>query len=107
MDPFVAEIRIFTGNFAPKGWALCDGQLLPISQTVLPSPMKRFAEVMEFAGSISARAFAACPTSTLPSDLTEMAEGRVERPSTGIVSTAPRRQTQATELVVPKSMPIG
>jgi microcystin-dependent protein len=32
MDPFVAEIRIFTGNFAPTGWALCDGQLLPISQ---------------------------------------------------------------------------
>ena len=32
MDPFVAEIRIFAGNFAPKGWAQCDGQLLPISQ---------------------------------------------------------------------------
>src|SRR6476659_9569413 len=31
-NPFVAEIRIFTGNFAPTGWALCDGQLLPISQ---------------------------------------------------------------------------
>ena len=31
-DPFVAEIRIFPFNFAPKGWALCDGQLLPISQ---------------------------------------------------------------------------
>src|SRR5215831_14419991 len=31
-NPFVAEIRIFTGNFAPKGWALCNGQLLPISQ---------------------------------------------------------------------------
>ena len=31
-DPFVAEIRIFGFNFAPKGWALCDGQLLPISQ---------------------------------------------------------------------------
>src|SRR6267143_4712706 len=31
-NPFVAEIRIFTGNFAPKGWALCDGQLLSISQ---------------------------------------------------------------------------
>jgi len=31
-NPFVAEIRIFSGNFAPKGWALCDGQLLPISQ---------------------------------------------------------------------------
>jgi len=31
-NPFVAEIRIFTGNFAPKGWALCDGQILPISQ---------------------------------------------------------------------------
>jgi microcystin-dependent protein len=32
MDPFVAEIRIFAFNFAPKGWAFCDGQLLPISQ---------------------------------------------------------------------------
>jgi microcystin-dependent protein len=32
MDPFVAEIRIFPFNFAPKGWALCDGQLMPISQ---------------------------------------------------------------------------
>lgn len=31
-DQFVAEIRIFAGNFAPKGWALCDGQLMPISQ---------------------------------------------------------------------------
>src|SRR5205809_6066106 len=31
-NPFVAEIRMFAGNFAPTGWALCDGQLLPISQ---------------------------------------------------------------------------
>jgi microcystin-dependent protein len=31
-SPFVAEIRIFAGNFAPTGWATCDGQLLPISQ---------------------------------------------------------------------------
>ena len=31
-DPFVAEIRMFTFNFAPKGWAMCNGQLLPISQ---------------------------------------------------------------------------
>lgn len=31
-DPFVAEIRMFAGNFAPTGWALCNGQLLPISQ---------------------------------------------------------------------------
>lgn len=31
-DPFVAEIRIFPFNFAPGGWAFCDGQLLPISQ---------------------------------------------------------------------------
>lgn len=31
-NPFVAEIRIFAGNFAPTGWALCDGQLMPISQ---------------------------------------------------------------------------
>ncbi|WP_029041123.1 phage tail protein [Cucumibacter marinus] len=30
-EPFVAEIRIFAGNFAPRGWAFCDGQLLPIS----------------------------------------------------------------------------
>ena len=32
MDPYVAEIRIFAFNFAPKGWATCDGQLMPISQ---------------------------------------------------------------------------
>src|SRR6187200_2928869 len=32
MDPFVAEIRIFPFNFAPKGWAWCQGQLLPLSQ---------------------------------------------------------------------------
>lgn len=31
-DPFVAEIRIFCFNFAPKGWAWCNGQLLPLSQ---------------------------------------------------------------------------
>ena len=31
-NPFVAEIRIFTAGFAPKGWALCDGQLMSISQ---------------------------------------------------------------------------
>ena len=31
-DPFVAEIRMFGFNFAPRGWATCDGQLLQISQ---------------------------------------------------------------------------
>lgn len=31
-DPYVAEIRIFAGNFAPRGWAFCNGQLLPIAQ---------------------------------------------------------------------------
>lgn len=31
-DPFVGEIRIFPFNFAPKGWAFCNGQLFPISQ---------------------------------------------------------------------------
>lgn len=32
MDPYIGEIRLFAGNFAPTGWALCDGQLLPIAQ---------------------------------------------------------------------------
>jgi microcystin-dependent protein len=31
-DPFVAEIRIFPFNFAPKGWASCNGQIMPLSQ---------------------------------------------------------------------------
>ena len=31
-DPFVAEIRIFPFNFPPKGWAFCNGQIMPISQ---------------------------------------------------------------------------
>src|ERR1700676_5181533 len=32
MDPFVAEIRLFPFNFAPKGWPSCDGRILPLSQ---------------------------------------------------------------------------
>lgn len=31
-EPILGEVRIFAGNFAPRGWAFCDGQLLPISQ---------------------------------------------------------------------------
>ena len=31
-QPYVGEIRMFAGNFAPAGWAFCDGQLLPISE---------------------------------------------------------------------------
>ena len=31
-DPFLSEIRMFSFNFAPRGWATCDGQLLPINQ---------------------------------------------------------------------------
>lgn len=32
MDPYVGEIKVFAGNFAPKGWALCDGTLLSVAQ---------------------------------------------------------------------------
>jgi microcystin-dependent protein len=32
MDPFLGEIKLFAGNFAPTGWAFCDGQLLSIAQ---------------------------------------------------------------------------
>ncbi len=32
MDPFIGQIIMFAGNFAPRGWALCNGQILPISQ---------------------------------------------------------------------------
>jgi microcystin-dependent protein len=31
-EPFLGEIKLFTFNFAPKGWAMCNGQLLPINQ---------------------------------------------------------------------------
>ena len=31
-EPFVGEIRMFAGNFAPRGWSFCDGQLLAVSQ---------------------------------------------------------------------------
>ena len=31
-EPFLSEIRLFSFSFAPKGWALCNGQLLPINQ---------------------------------------------------------------------------
>ena len=32
MEPFIGEVRLVPFNFAPKGWALCEGQLLPINQ---------------------------------------------------------------------------
>lgn len=32
MDPYIGEIRMFAGRFAPQGWAFCDGSLLPINQ---------------------------------------------------------------------------
>ncbi len=32
MNPFLGQILMFAGNFAPRGWAFCDGQLMPISQ---------------------------------------------------------------------------
>jgi len=32
MDPFLGEIKMFAGNFAPRNWAFCDGQLLPINE---------------------------------------------------------------------------
>lgn len=32
MAPFIGEIRLFAGNFAPAGWAICNGALLPISE---------------------------------------------------------------------------
>lgn len=32
MEAYIGEIRMFAGNFAPNGWALCNGQLLPIAQ---------------------------------------------------------------------------
>lgn len=31
MEPFIAQIMLFGGSFAPRGWAFCDGQLLPVS----------------------------------------------------------------------------
>jgi len=31
-DPYIGEIRLFAGSFAPAGWAMCQGQLLPISE---------------------------------------------------------------------------
>lgn len=31
-EPFLAEVRIFAGNFAPRGWAFCNGQIIPLSQ---------------------------------------------------------------------------
>jgi microcystin-dependent protein len=33
-DPYIAEIRLFAGNFTPRGWLRCDGQLIPIAQNI-------------------------------------------------------------------------
>jgi len=47
-QPFVGEIRMFGGNFAPAGWMFCEGQLLAISDndtlfTLIGRPMRRRA----------------------------------------------------------------
>ena len=56
-DPFVAEIRIFPFNFAPRGWAFCDGQLLPhLARTRRSS--RSWARPM----AATARAPSRCPT---------------------------------------------
>jgi microcystin-dependent protein len=34
MEPFIGEIRLFPYNFAPRGWAVCNGAVLPINQYV-------------------------------------------------------------------------
>ena len=66
-DPFVAEIRIFPFNFAPTGWAFCDGQLLPISQntalfSLLGTHLRRRRQVdLRAAGPAGQRADAAGP----------------------------------------------
>ena len=36
-EPYIGQIMAFAGTFAPSGWALCDGSLLPISQYTMPS----------------------------------------------------------------------
>jgi microcystin-dependent protein len=58
-NPFIAEIRIFAGNFAPRGWALCNGQLLPISQnTALFSLLGTTYGKVQFRPAQSPRLFA-------------------------------------------------
>ncbi|MFN8498224.1 MAG: tail fiber protein [Anaerolineae bacterium] len=34
MEPFIGQVQLFPYNFAPSGWAFCEGQLLPISQNM-------------------------------------------------------------------------
>ena len=45
-EGFLGEIRLFAGNFAPRSWAFCEGQLLPISQnTALFSILGKYVEL--------------------------------------------------------------
>ena len=73
-EPFLSEIRLFSFNFAPKGWAFCNGQFLPINQNqalfsllgttyggngqtnfALPEPARPRAPCTSAAASLSAR----------------------------------------------------
>ena len=69
-DPFVAEIRIFPFNFAPKGWAWCNGQLLPISQNTA-----LFSLLGTFYGGDGKSTFG-LPTSKAPSPCTSEGANR-------------------------------
>ena len=39
-EPFLAEVRMVGFNFAPRGWAFCDGQILPINQNQALAPLE-------------------------------------------------------------------
>ena len=95
-DPFVAEIRIFGFNFAPSGWALCNGQILPISQntalfSLLGNDLRRQRSIhlrpAEYAGQ-RADASGPGPGLVAPHDLGEMS-GVGERYAARIRDAAP------------------
>src|SRR6478752_276536 len=119
-EPFLSEIRIMSFGFPPKGWALCDGQLLPINQNqalfsllgttyggdgrvnfALPNLQGRVPVHMGAGVTLGERAGQAAVTVTIPNMPTHMhqMQGRAETPPTVIGNAVGTGKVPAQGLV--------
>ena len=78
-QPYVGEIRMFAGNFAPAGWMFCEGQLLPISEN------ETLFQLIGTTYGGDGQSTSPCPTCVDAFPFTRAAASRLPRPA------APRR----------------
>jgi len=94
MDPTLAEIRLFAGNYAPRGWAFCNGQLISISQN-----SALFSLLGTFYGGDGQNTFA------LPDLRSRVPVGTGQGPGLGNISLGEMGGTPTNTLITPNLPP--